>query len=226
VHRVIESLLAGEISGPDPTYNDDVSYVRDLGLIAADRPIRVANPIYQEVIVRVLGEHTEDLVMADPRSFVLPDGRLDFRRLLEEFAEFWREHGDVLGRRKNYHEVAPQLVLMGFLQRIVNGGGYITREYGAGQGRIDLAIRWPYTSDNGKRLWQREAIELKVWRPRRGDPLAAGLRQLDRYLGKLGLDHGTLIIFDRRPADPLPSTQATFSEERTETGRRVTLLRA
>jgi hypothetical protein len=35
----------------DEVYNDDVAYVRDLGLIAADTPARVANPIYREVIV-------------------------------------------------------------------------------------------------------------------------------------------------------------------------------
>ncbi len=34
---------------------------------------------------------------------------------------------------------------MGYLHRIVNGGGYIDREYGVGRGRIDLLIRWPHT---------------------------------------------------------------------------------
>jgi len=36
-------------------------------------------------------------------------------------------------------------VFMGYLHRIVNGGGYIDREYGVGRGRIDLLIRWPHT---------------------------------------------------------------------------------
>ena len=44
-------------------------------------------------------------------------------RLLGEFASFWREHGDTLFARAAYHEVAPQLVLMAYLQRVVNGGG-------------------------------------------------------------------------------------------------------
>lgn len=46
-------------------------------------------------------------------------------KLLHAFAEFWREHGDVLTGNMTYHEVAPQLVLIAFLQRIVNGGGFI-----------------------------------------------------------------------------------------------------
>jgi hypothetical protein len=55
VRRVIEPLIAGELPVVDGVYNDEVAYVRDLGLIAVDKPARVANPIYREVIVRILG---------------------------------------------------------------------------------------------------------------------------------------------------------------------------
>jgi hypothetical protein len=225
VRRVMEPLIAGELPEVDPTFNDDVSYVRDLGLIARGREIRVANPIYREVIVRVLGEPTEGIISdEDTRGFVLSDGRLDFRRLLAEFAEFWCQHGEILERQDAYHEAAPQLAMMGFLHRIVNGGGYVDREYGIGRGRIDLCIRWPYTDPDGNRAWQVEAIELKVWR--RADPLAQGLKQLDAYSDRLGVDHGTLVIFDRRRGAPPPYERTSFAEDRTPTGRPVTLLRA
>jgi hypothetical protein len=115
----------------------------------------------------VLGAETEANVVADPRSFVLPDGRLDFALLLREFAEFWVEHGDLLTTDVVYHEVAPQLVLMGHLHRVVNGGGYTGREYGVGRGRIDLLVRWPYSDTAGKRCWQREALELEMLRNER-----------------------------------------------------------
>ena len=47
VRRVIEPLL----SGGDGKYSDrDREYVRDLGLIAPDFPLRLANPIYAEVV--------------------------------------------------------------------------------------------------------------------------------------------------------------------------------
>jgi hypothetical protein len=95
VHRVIAPVLAGTLARFDP-YDNDLRYVRDLGLVAPTNPLRIANPIYQEVITRVLGTETETNVVADPRSFVLIDGRLDFAKLLHEFAEFWCEHGDVL----------------------------------------------------------------------------------------------------------------------------------
>ncbi|WP_322761457.1 AAA family ATPase [Frankia sp. Cr2] len=225
VRRVVEPVLAGTLAQLDP-YDDDLQYVRDLGLVATTAPIRIANPIYHEVIVRVLGANVEANVVADPRGFVLPDGRFDFSMLLREFAEFWREHADVLTAGIVYHEVAPQLVLMGYLQRVVNGGGHVEREYGIGRGRIDLLIRWPYHSPAGKRQWQREAIELKVWRKGESDPLTKGLTQLDGYLNRLGLDTGVLVVFDRRP-DTAPITdRTTFDHATTPSGHEITLLRA
>ena len=222
VHKVIEPLIDGAVLAAD-AYDDNFSYVRDLGLIAPGNPVRVANPIYREIIVRVLGASFEASIETDPRSFVGADGRLDLERLLQEFASFWREHGDVLTAGLSYHEVAPQLVVMAYLQRVVNGGGQIEREYGVGRGRIDLLVRWPYRAPSGERLVQREAIELKVWRPGRPDPIAQGLIQLDAYLGRLGLDSGWLVIFDRR-ADAAPIEERTRFEVAC-TGRAVRVLR-
>ena len=226
VRRIIEPVLAGTMEGGGAGYNDDIEYLRDLGLIAPDNPVRVANPIYREVIVRVLAAELEPRITAEPRSFLLPDGRLDLGRMLREFADFWREHGDVLQNNLVYHEVAPQLVLMAYLQRIVNGGGYVDREYGVGRGRIDLCVRMPCVDRDGRRAWQREALELKVWAPGKPDPLGRGLAQLEGYLERLGLDHGTLVIFDRRPeAEPIEA-RTRFEEAQTPRGYAVTVLRA
>ncbi len=226
VRRVLEPLLAGGFGGADATYNDDVAYVRDLGLVALDKPLRIANPIYREVIVRVLASPAEEQTTAEPRSFVLPDGRLDLPKILTEFAAFWREHGEVLAGAMPYHEVAPQLVLMAYLQRVVNGGGTIDREYGVGRGRIDLLIRWPFTDPTGQRALQREALELKVWASGRPDPLPKGLEQLDAYLASLGADEGVLVLFDRRPESGPPEHRTTFEPATTPSGRHVTVLRA
>jgi hypothetical protein len=225
VRHILEPVLAGTLLQLDP-YDDDLTYARDLGLIAPDSPVRIANPIYREVIARVLTTGVEANVTADPRAFVLADGRLDFSMLLQEFAAFWREHGEILASRKHYNEAAPQLVLMGFLQRVVNGGGYVEREYGIGRGRIDLLVRWPYADRSGTRQWQREAVELKVWRDREPDPLPRGLTQLDAYLDSLDLDTGTLVIFDRRDTAKPITERTTFETTTSPTGRPITLLRA
>jgi hypothetical protein len=226
VRRIIEPLIAGTMMAGDITYDDDASYVRDLGLTAPTPPARVANPIYREVIVRVLAGAIEDSVTVPRSPFVLPDGRLDMQKLLRAFAEFWREHGEILTSELSYHEVAPQLVLMAFLQRIVSGGGSIDREYGVGRGRIDLLVRWPYTDESGQERVQREALELKVWVEKKPDPRDKGLEQLDAYLERLDLDHGALVLFDRRKSAPPWAERSAFEQAVSPAGRAVTILRA
>ena len=51
-----------------------------------------------------------------------------------------------------------------YLQRVVNGGGRIEREYGLGRGRTDLLMLWPSERDQPYDLWRRFVIECKVLR--------------------------------------------------------------
>jgi hypothetical protein len=222
VRRIVEPLITGDVMNQDDL-DDDLAYARSLGLIARGKPVRVANPIYREVIVRVLAGAVEESVTAEPQSFVLPDGRLAFKKMLRGFAEFWSEHGQALLGATPYHEAAPQLVLMAWMQRLVNGGGYIDREYGVGRGRVDLLMRWPYRRKDGTRAVQRRAVEIKVWRPGQADPEKRALQQLDGYLAQVRLARGVLVIFDRRrPGRVAPPR---FSDTKTPSGRAVWLLR-
>lgn len=80
---------------------------------------------------------------------------------------------------------------MGFLQRVLNGGGRVVREMAAGSGRLDLCVEYGA---------HRYPLELKI---RRNEKTAAeGLRQLSRYLDALGQREGWLVLFDRRPEIP------------------------
>jgi hypothetical protein len=226
VRRVLAPILAGETFLGDSTYNDDVSYVRDLGLVAPKDPLQIANPIYREVIVRVLAERATPSIVFDRLSFVDAHGALDVSVILSEFALWWKRHAAVMLKGHVYHEVAAQIVFMAWLQRVVNGGGIIDREYGVGRGRIDVLIRWPLPNAKNSLQWQHAAFELKVWTQGEADPLCEGLEQLERYLDGLGLDHGTLVIFDRRP-EAKPSTERTsLGQTQTAKGYKVNLLRA
>lgn len=227
VRRVLEPVLAGELPG-GASFDSDFEYVVDLGLVAPGLPVRIANPIYREIIVRVLATQAEAAMPTEPRSYMTADGRLDLGRLLEGFAQFWREHGEVVAGRIDYPEVAPQLVLMAYLHRIINGGGTVEREVGVGRKRIDLVVRWPYADTDGRRAVQRFAMELKVWRDRdkKGDPLARGLVQLDDYLAGLGLDEGVLVVFDCRSGAEAIEERTRFESAQTASGRKVTVLRA
>ncbi|WP_239346430.1 AAA family ATPase [Frankia sp. CIT1] len=223
VRRIIGPLIAGDPLALDP-YDDDLSYVRDLGLIAPNPPVRAANPIYREVIVRVLSASIQESVTADPRTFVRPDGGFDLPKALSEFADWWVENGEFLTSRGYYNEAAAQLILMGYLQRAVNGTGVVEREYAVGSGRIDLHLRWPYTTPDGIPRVQREGIEIKAWRTGRSNPLSSGLRQVDRYLDRLRLPTGTLVIFDQRRGAPSIDERTTLTTTASPAGRTITLL--
>ena len=84
-----------------------------------------------------------------------------------------------------------------FLQRIVNGGGYIDREYGLGRGRTDLLVRKPLTDVYGGPV-QRIVLELKIRKYSLERTIEDGLQQTAEYMDRVGsADEGYLIIFDR-----------------------------
>ncbi|CAK0770719.1 ATP-binding protein [Gammaproteobacteria bacterium] len=144
VRRVIEPILAGE-ANPEMLPPDDVDYVLDLGLVdKINGQLAIANAIYREVIPRQLTYSTTLTISQEPAWYLLGDGRLDDNALLAGFQNFFREHSEHWLRRFDYQEAGPQLLLQAFLQRIVNGGGQIEREYGLGRGRTDLMIIWKY----------------------------------------------------------------------------------
>ena len=196
VRHVIEPLLtAGDAPGHLP--EDDVQYVRDLGLITTDAGIEIANAIYREVIPRQLTYTTSLTIAQDPAWFIRPDGRLAFSKLLEAFQVFFREHSEHWIERFDYKEAGPQLLLQAFLQRIVNGGGRIEREYGFGRMRTDLLVIWPH----GDGQVQKAVLELKILHKGLDRTIAAGLRQTHAYLDRSAAAEAHLLIFDRGPRD-------------------------
>ncbi|WP_239331889.1 hypothetical protein [Frankia sp. CiP3] len=68
-------------------------------------------------------------------------------------------------------------------------------------------------------------IELKVRRAGDADPVREGLEQLDGYLDRFGLDTGTLVVFDRRPAAPAIDKRTMITIVTSPAGRAITLLR-
>ena len=195
VKRVIEPILTGGDLSED-VLDDDLQFVKDLGLVrSSDQGLEIANPIYREIVPRVLTQLMEESLVLPRPSYVDEQGRLDFDRLLDDFESFWLTNAEEFLGRQPYSEAAAHLVFMGYVHKITNGkGGLIDREYAAGRKRLDMYVRWPLPS--GEML--RWALEIKVWRDRGANPLAEGLDQLAGYLKRLSLDEGTLLIFDTR----------------------------
>jgi hypothetical protein len=147
----------------------------------------VANPIYREVLVRTL-TWTEQLQIHERTSwYVGEDGSLDMAKLMAAWQRFWRKDGHLAAEGFQYREAGPHLMLMAFLQRIVNGGGTIEREYGLGRGALDLLVAWRGVQ---------HAIEVKLRRDTETEQEA--LDQVRRYLDTAGVDQGWLVLFDLR----------------------------
>ena len=195
VRRVVEPLLTGAVE--TVCSEEDLAYVRDLGLLApADGgPPRIANPVYAEVVPRHLSYAVQETLPQQTTWYVSADGALDVPGLLAAFQQFFREHSEHWVQRfERYHEAGPQLLLQAHLQRIVNGGGRIEREYALGRGRTDLLIVWP--QDGGER---RFVVECKVLRKDLERTIAEGVEQTRGYMDRCGAESGHLILFDRAP---------------------------
>ncbi len=216
VRAIIEPMLSGLELGDVP--QDDIQFLLDLGLCRRSPlgGLIIANPIYQEVLPRVLSKTPEDAMPQIMPTWLTADGTLDADKLLQAFLSFWRQHGQPLLKSAPYHEIAPHLVLMAFLHRVVNGGGTLEREYAIGSDRMDLCLSYGEIT---------LGMELKVWRQGRSDPLKAGLVQLDRYLSGLGLEKGWLIIFDQRTGLLPIAERTTVEQTETPENREVVLIR-
>jgi len=154
---------------------------------------------------------TQDTIVQEAAWYVRADGSLDMAALLTAFQQFFREHSEHWIERFDYKEAGPQLLLQAFLQRVVNGGGRVEREYGLGRMRTDLLVLWPVDesanqqigkSRNTKyatRTIQRAVIEIKVLHKSLEQTIAAGLAQTWEYADRCGAAEAHLVIFDRTP---------------------------
>ena len=196
VKPIISALISGENIMYDE-YNDDKQYIYDLGLIDIENKngICISNQIYAEIIPRVLNGNFQDMMVpiVERQWYIKPDGKLDMDLLLKEFQKFYRRHSESWLDKFSFHESGKQLLLMAFLQRIVNGGGKIDREMAVGRGRCDLYIEF----DNDCFV-----LELKI--KYNEEYAEEGRDQISGYLDKVGLPHGYLILFEYKPSTEIP----------------------
>jgi hypothetical protein len=191
VARIVAPILLGEPDFAVDLSSDDLAYCVDLGLLRLNPHVEAANPIYREVMVRLLSLSRQPTV---PERDWLRDGKLDVAALVEGFLVWWRRHADALRDRDTtpYREAVPQIVFMAWVQKVVNGGGEVTREFALGRGRIDVVIRF---------AGETHAFELKRVTSHDGlDTVRAeGIAQAVRYLDRLGTSEAWVLFFDERP---------------------------
>ena len=160
--------------------------------------------------------------------YVDADGGLDLDKLLADFQAFFREHFEPpQGReagvaRFDYAEAGPQLLLQAFLQRIVNSGGRIEREYGLGRGRTDLLIIWPHGDQAAPHAAAKYVIECKVLHGGLERTIREGIAQTADYMDRCGAQAGHLVIFDRG-AGTRWEDKIFRRQEQALDGRRITV---
>ena len=122
----------------------------------------------------------------DPKWYVKANGKLDIQKVLTAYIQFYKRYHELVTKRSTYTEAAHHLLLIAWLQRIVNSGGQINHEYAAGLGRLDLYIDFAS---------EQFAFELKLSHK---EALSEGRVQLANYLHRLSLEQGWLVIFSRK----------------------------
>ena len=224
VRRVIEPIIANSEDVDENAMNqDDILYVTDMGLIKKEvgRPIRISCGIYREIIPRELTWNTQQVLTQQPQWYINADGSINVEKLLLDFQQFFRQNADSWIGRFDYAEAGPQLLLQAFLQRVVNGGGYIDREYGLGRRRTDLLIRKPLTDGYGG-PFQRVVLELKILRGDLEKTIEKGLEQTAAYMDLCGsVDEGHFIVFDRSGSKTWD--ERIWHENRQYLGRTITV---
>jgi hypothetical protein len=197
VRKVVEAIITGDYVSPS---SDDFHFTCDFGLIRmTEQKTEPANPIYTEVIVRTLNYDLQCDLQQNATVYqihrYLKNRRIDMDFLMRDFQQFWQHHSDIWIEKFEYKEAAPHLILMAFLQRVINGGGEIYREMAAGTARLDICLIYKK---------HKYPIELKI---RYGDKyVEKGIQQTARYMDKLGCSEGWLTVFDR-------STEKTWEEK-------------
>ena len=196
IRRVVEPVITGELDPNLGRTNPDVTLAIDLGLVrwSSETGLAISNPIYAEILTRHLNSGYHD-ILPPPSSWEWQNsaGGMDMDKLLKEFKKFWRRHSDIWEEKADYTEAFPHLLLMAFLQRVINGGGTIEREYAAGRGRTDLTVNY---------RGELYIVEIKLVRSYDTPKLVReeGLEQIRMYRDRINpAAPAWLIIFDRRP---------------------------
>ncbi len=202
VMNIVESVITGrnaELAFDSP----DCQYVLDLGILKIERGALVpANQMYAEMIVRYLSYTSQNKFL---RTFadvpwITADG-LDMNWLVRDFQKFWREDASAWEDWKQYKEAGPHLMFMAFLQRVVNGGGILTREMALGSYRMDIGLKFKGRS---------YGVEIKLKPNYRRE---TALAQVRKYLDIMDAPEGWLLVFDTAPLDtPDNATRFTWED--------------
>ncbi|MBN1696526.1 MAG: ATP-binding protein [Spirochaetales bacterium] len=194
VKKIISPMLTGEEFFQDIS-EEDFQYLYDLGLITiSSSQIGIANEIYKEIIPRSLIYSTQLLIRYDLDLFSEEDGMLNMRKIIKSFQNFYNKYFRRWAERFSYQQAGAFLFFQAFLQRIIDGGGKIQREYGIGRKFTTLTISWPYRQSIQKNL-----IDLHFFKPPLKEQMRKSVEELTVQMKERKISDGYVIIFSKNP---------------------------
>jgi hypothetical protein len=188
------------------SFNDDLQFCLDLGLVKTDDGLRPANPIYANLMVRY---YNENIQMEFPEELAgkWMDGQiLDMTGLLKAFQQFWTLNSEKYLAGMDVKELGPHLLLSAFLQLVVGGGGQVINHFANGWGYADIFILY---------AGRRYVIELKIKENQRSH--AKSIEQLQGYMNNLFDKEAWLVVFDSESTKTWPE-KITWETETLTTG--------
>jgi hypothetical protein len=197
VIKVMDAVFAGTKSSV-LIDSDDRQYCLDLGLVVKEKnlTLRPANKIYTEVMSRVITDQIQFQLDENIYESKWNNGHKIFMtELLTSFQSFWRHNSSSFPFFKSnfathkFDEATYSFMLLAYLQKIVNGGAIVDRQYAEGRGAVDIAVKY-----KGREY----LIEIKLEYYYNKNSLT----QLAGYLDTAGEKEGWLVIFDRNKEKP------------------------
>jgi hypothetical protein len=175
-------------------YDDRLSFLRVNGVIVDEAgQCAIPVPIYKKCLYQafkpLLNGNGEMQYFRDPmisiRHYLLPNGRLDMVKVLNRYAEYIAERGNVIFSGGKAREGIYHYNLDAYLSSFVEFlGGRVFPEVPEGGGRVDLLV-----------LQDQMRWIVEVKRFRGPDLLDRGKRQLSAYVNRSGLAEGYLVVF-------------------------------
>ncbi len=195
LYEYIENLITANKVYTYNVLNPTINLGEIHGIFAnRNQKVVIANKIYDEVLTNYITSKlegtesiTNDVVQS---SYLKPDGRLNFTKVLLKFQEVIREKyskSEVL-KSNEFLEKDLRLLFLVFLKPIINGIGFSFKEVETSEEkRMDIIV-----------LFRDEkfVVELKLWR---GEEYHnQGITQLKDYMRREGINKAYMLIMDKK----------------------------
>lgn len=223
IRHIIEPLLLGQ-TGIAHTPEVDVQFVRDLGLITTEDPVRIAGALFRALIPRLLTAPIRRALTVDPQLSFDGDGRLYMESLLQAFASFYSANAAELLPATPYTKIASELIFLAFLFHTLEGRGWIDVEFGTSRGFIEITITVPIPTGDEQPTEQREVILLAARRKGDSGIKRKTLEGLEKAMLRASSDSGSVVLFDKREKRR-PGERSKYREMATIQGKHRRSLR-